>query len=241
MIVQYPGSGIQNPAPRPAMLYKTTGIVFRFTEYGETSIIVNIFTRLFGLQSYIVNGVRTKSAKHTISLYQPLTLLDLVVYHRETANIMRIKEVRCLHAYQNIHLDIRKSTIALFLNEILNKAVKDQSNADSISDFLVRSFVALDQLQGIENFHLVFLIKLSRHLGFGPQITQEVLEGFSVSQAEEQALDFFLSAEYEQHIPLPHAVRKGLLEILLNFYRRHLENLGEVRSVEVLKEILNES
>ena len=114
------------------MLYKTRGIVFRFTKYGETSIIVNIFTEMFGLQSYMVNSVRSKSSKNKIALYQPLTLLDLVVYHRENANILRIKELKCLYPYQTIHRDIRKSAIALFLNEILNKAVKDQSHADEI-------------------------------------------------------------------------------------------------------------
>jgi DNA repair protein RecO (recombination protein O) len=113
------------------MLYKTHGIVFRFTKYGDTSIIVSIFTHLFGLQSYIVNGARSTSSRGIISLYQPLTLLDLVVYHREGAGILRIKEVKCLHAYQFIHQDIRKTTIALFLNEMINKAVKDQSNAHS--------------------------------------------------------------------------------------------------------------
>src|SRR3954469_12504744 len=112
------------------MLHKTRGVVFRFTKYGETSIIVNIFTELFGLQSYIVNGVRSKSAKNKIALFQPLTLLDLVVYHRENANILRIKEVKCLRAYQDLTSDIKKSSIAMFINEILNKAVKDQSHAE---------------------------------------------------------------------------------------------------------------
>src|SRR3954470_20778545 len=106
------------------MLYKTRGVVFRFTKYGETSIIVSIFTELFGLQSYIVNGVRSKSAKNKIALFQPLTILDLVVYHRENANILRIKEVKCLHNYHAIGGDIKKSTIALFVNEMMNKAVK---------------------------------------------------------------------------------------------------------------------
>src|SRR6266704_3704795 len=102
------------------MLHKTNGIVFRLTNYGETSIIVNIFTGAFGLQSYIVNGARGKSKKTIIALYQPLTLLDLVVYHRENASIMRIKDVKCIHPYQNLPHDFRKSAIALFLNEIIN-------------------------------------------------------------------------------------------------------------------------
>ena len=72
------------------MLHKTKGIVFRYVPYGETSIIVNIFTELFGLQGYIVNSVRAKSGKNKIAVYQPLTLLDMVVYHKENAGILRI-------------------------------------------------------------------------------------------------------------------------------------------------------
>lgn len=220
------------------MLHKTRGLVFRFTKYGDTSIIVNIFTHQFGLQSYIVNGARSKSSRGIISLYQPLTLLDLVVYHRENVGIQRIKEVKCLHAYQSIHQDIRKTTIALFLNEMINKAVKDQSNAESIFSFLMNSFIALDQLDGVENFHLQFLIKLSRHLGFGPHASQEVLEGFRVSAEEELALQSLLDTDYGQPLTIAYTVRKNILDLLIAFYHRHIENLGEVRSVDVLKEIL---
>ncbi len=220
------------------MLHKTRGIVFRFTKYGDTSIIVNIFTHQFGLQSYIVNGARSKSARGIISLYQPLTLLELVVYHRENSGIQRIKEVKCLHAYQSIHQDIRKTTIALFLNEMINKAVKDQSNAESIFSFLMNSFIALDQLDVVENFHLQFLIKMSRHLGFGPHAPQEVLEGFRISAEEELALQSLLDTDYGQPLTIAYTVRKNILDLLITFYHRHIENLGEVRSVEVLKEIL---
>ena len=220
------------------MLSKTRGIVFRFTRYGDTSIIVTIFTQAYGLQSYLVNGVRSKSGKGQISLYQPLTLLDLVVYHRENANLMRIKEVRCLHAYQHIHQDINKTTIALFLNEILNKAVKDQSNAEAIFDFLMRSFITLDQLDDVENFHLQFLIQLSRHLGFGAHDVQEVLEGLRISPEEDEALRQLLVCSYDTPPLMSYDSRRNILEVLVTFYHRHIGHMGEIRSVDVLKEIL---
>jgi len=220
------------------MLCKTRGIVFRFTRYGDTSIIVTIFTQAYGLQSYLVNGVRSKSGRGLISLYQPLTLLDLVVYHRENANLMRIKEVRCLHAYQHIHQDINKTTIALFLNEILNKAVKDQSNAEAIFDFLMRSFITLDQLDDVENFHLQFLIQLSRHLGFGANDVQEVLEGIRITTEEDEALRQLLVCSYDAPPPVSYDSRRNLLEVLVTFYHRHIGHMGEIRSVDVLKEIL---
>lgn len=220
------------------MLYKTRGIVFRFTRYGDTSIIVNIFTELFGLQTYLVNGVRSKSARGKISLFQPMTLLDMVVYHRENANILRIKEVRCLHAYRHIHEDMRKTSIALFLSEVLNKVVKDQSNAEIIFDFLMRSFVTLDELDGVENFHLQFLIQLSRHLGFGVHETSEVLGGSNSSIEYDDGLRALLGSGYDEPPPMSYACRKYLLEQLLLFYYRHIDGMTEVRSVDVLSEVL---
>jgi DNA repair protein RecO (recombination protein O) len=221
------------------MLHKTRGVVFRFTKYGETSIIVSIFTELFGLQGYIVNGVRTKSAKNKIALFQPLTLLDLVVYHRENADILRIKEVKCLHAYQTIHNDIRKSAIAMFLNEVINKGVKDQSHANEICEFLIHSLVTLDETTVPENFHLIFLLKLSRYLGFGPQTKEEVLGVWLISKEEEDILEKLITAEYESNVPINYTSRRNLLEALLRFYATHIDNFGEIKSVQVLKEMFN--
>ncbi len=221
------------------MLHKTRGVVFRFTKYGETSIIVSIFTELFGLQSYIVNGVRTKSAKNKIALFQPLTLLDLVVYHRENADILRIKEVKCLHAYQTIHNDIRKSAIAIFLNEVINRGVKDQSHANEICEFLIHSLITLDETKVPENFHLIFLLKLSRYLGFGPQTKEEVLGVWLISEEEEDILANLINAEYNSNITMSYTSRSKLLEALLRFYATHIDNFGEIKSVQVLKEMFN--
>lgn len=220
------------------MLYKTRGIVFRFTKYGETSIIVTIFTERFGLQGYIVNGVRSKSSKNKIALYQPLTLLDLVVYHRENANILRVKEVKCIHLYQGLHTDVRKSAVGMFINEILNKSVKDQSHAEEICRFLIDALTAFDQLPFNANFHLVFLIKLSRYLGFGPHSSQEIFSSWMLSPDELIILDKLLTASWEDSLPITAEARKNLLEAILHFYSNHLENMGEIRSVEVLKEVL---
>lgn len=221
------------------MLFKTRGIVFRFTKYGETSIIVNIFTEQFGLQGYIVNGVRSKSSKNKIALYQPLTLLDLVVYHKENADVMRIKEIRCLHPYQTIHQDIRKSAIAMFLNEVVNKAVREQSQAEEICSFMIDSFIALDQVSSPENFHLIFLLKLSRYLGFGPQSNDEVLDGWLLDHEEEALLKKLLTANYDQVISISYSSRRNVLDALLRFYATHTENFGEIKSVQVLKEMFN--
>ena len=221
------------------MLHKTRGIVFRFTKYGETSIIVNIFTELFGLQAYMINGVRSKSLKSKIALYQPLTLLDLVVYYRENANINRIKEVKCLYPYQSLTVDIKKSTIGMFINEIINKTVRDESHAHEIFDFLYQSVVALDSMpQGYENFHLVFLLKLSRYLGFGAHNLHEVMGVRLADVGVEELLNKFITASYTDQIAINAIQRRALLDLLLKFYQEHIDSMGEIKSIHVLREVM---
>ncbi|MCS6973094.1 MAG: DNA repair protein RecO [Cyclobacteriaceae bacterium] len=217
------------------MLHKTRGVVFRFTKFRETSIIVTIFTELFGLQSYIVNSVR--SAKGKMALFQPLTLLDMVVYHRENANINRIKELKCLHPYETLHRDIRKAAIALFLNEVLNKCIKEESHSAEMYRFIQDSLIGLDNMQEkLENFHLIFLIRLSRQLGFGISSPDDIASEFPGDEESLQLMKELLEGVWTVSMPVHQ--RRKLLNGLLQFYRRHLENMGEIKSVDVLREVL---
>ncbi|MEX1241613.1 MAG: DNA repair protein RecO [Cyclobacteriaceae bacterium] len=220
------------------MIFKTRGIVFRFTKFGETSIIVTIFTEQFGLQSYMVNGVRSKSARNKIALYQPLTLLNLVVYHREHANIERIKEISCLHPYGTLTADVKKSTLAMFINELLNKTVKDESHGGEIFQFLFESLISLDSLQeGYENFHLIFMLKLARHLGFGVFSANEFLSGRVTDSETKSVLNDLLQADYDVPLKINYNQRRKLLDLLLKFYAEHMQHLGEIKSVQVLREL----
>jgi DNA repair protein RecO (recombination protein O) len=222
------------------MLHKTQGVVFRFTKYGETSIIVNIFTALFGVQSYIVNGVRSKSLKSKIALYQPLTLLDLVVYYKENASIKRIKEIKCLHPYQTVTSDVRKSSMAMFIAEILNKTVKEETHAQDLCDFLINSLIILDtQTDRTENFHLIFLIKLSRFLGFGAHQVSEILAMRFTDHAIEKIIDQLLHADYTDVIAMTNGQRREILELFVKFYSDHVETIGELKSLAVLREIIS--
>lgn len=207
--------------------------------FGETSIIASIFTEQFGLQSYMIKGVRTNSRKSRIALFQPLTLLDMVVYHKESGGIMHVKEVKCFHPYQFINADVRKAAIAMFINEVLNRSVKEQSHVQDIFHFIMDSLIHLDELERPENFHLQFLVGLSKHLGFGPNLASEVLGGRMVSDQEEEALQKILKQDYKVDVPLTYEQRKNILSVLLRFYQTHAEGFGELKSVAVLKEVLN--
>ena len=101
------------------MLHKTRGIVFKTTSYSENSVIVQVFTEKFGMQSYMVNGAKKPKAKISLNMLQSLSLLDMVVYYKNTGNVQRIKELKNSPVLQTIPYDIIKSSIALFLNEVL--------------------------------------------------------------------------------------------------------------------------
>lgn len=220
------------------MIHKTRGVVFRFTRYGETSIIVTIFTELFGLQSYMVNGIRSKNAKNRIALYQPLTLLNLVVYHRDSANIERIREASINYPYRTLATDIRKSTLAIFLTELMNKTVREESQTQEMYEFIADSLITLDQMeQGYENFHLIFMMKLARILGFGADRIEEVLTEQVADSETQAALARVLTVGYTSPLHITNLQRRAILDVLLHFYHRHVEHLGEIKSVQVLREI----
>ncbi len=226
------------------MLYKTRGIVLNFIKYRETSIIVRIYTEEFGLTSYIVNGVRSKKSKNKIALFQPLTLLDLVVYNRKNSNLNRISEIKCAAPFAEIPTNIKKSTMALFMTEMLVKTLKGEEGNAQLFDFLYQSILVLEHMHhGYENFHLQFILKLARYLGFAPQSAEEILHqvhGAVAKQTDElQRLDKLLKLSYQEKVEVTNAMRRNLLIKILDFYRLHVDALGEVKSLTVLHAVLN--
>ncbi len=240
------------------MLHKTRGIVFKTTDYGESSVVVQVFTEKFGLQSYMVNGAKKPKAKIGRNMLQPLHLLDMVIYHKESGNVQRIKELKNSPVLQTIPYDVIKSSIILFLNEVLYKAVKQQSADENSFDFVFNSIEWLDHSEdGLTNFHLLFLIKLTRYLGFYPDRTPagsvdyfDLKNGvFSKSKPESvlylspphtQNFAALLKSNFENvaNVKLTNDSRRYLIDKLLDYYALHIEGFGNIRSHEVLEEVL---
>jgi len=240
------------------MLHKTKGIVFHHVQYSETSIIVKIFTEDFGLQSYIVKGIRSKHSKTKLALFQPLNLLDLIVYHRENKSINYLREVKVAFPYHSIPVDMLKRSILLFLDELLVKAVKEESANKSLFDWLYHSLTWLDLSdKNLVNFHLIFTLQLTRMLGFYPKRntdndwrvfdlregnfskkTPEHPEYISGEIAQKLANLLETTLETPANLQLSTAERRQLLDTLLAYYRLHIPSFGELKSVKVLKEIL---
>ncbi len=222
------------------MIHQTSGIVFKVFKYRETSVIAKVFTSRFGLQTYIINGVRSgKKGKGKMALLQPLTLLDLVVSHRENSDIQRLTEMRCSHPYSTIPYDVRKAGISLFLSEILYKCVREEGPSEDLYLFLEQSMLVFDTLEdNFQNFHLQFLVKLSRFLGFGLDSSPGFMLDFT---AEEVPLvGALMEINYGDELVMGRALRRTILGHILDFYRHHVEGLKEIRSLNVLMEIFQE-
>ncbi len=240
------------------MLQKTKGIALKTTNYSESSIVAQIFTESLGLQSYLINGARKPKAKIHINMLQPLHLLDMVVYVKEGNNLQRIKEAHPAPALAQVPLDIKKGAIALFLNEVLYKVLKHQHPDPQLFHFVYQSILWLDQTNlSIQNFHLCFLMKLSRFLGYLPSTTSQthpffdLMEGrftsnlpahsYVLQEPHTSLFHSILSSSYENsaHIAIKHNDRIYVLRQIINFYRLHTENFGIVNSLEILEEIFH--
>lgn len=230
------------------MLHKTRGIALSYIRYRESSIIAKIYTEAFGIQTYIVNGVRSsKSKTNRIALFQPLTLLEMVVYHKSKDDtIHRISELKCYAPFFTIPFDVLKSGLALFMTEILGKTLREEENNEPLFQFIEASVLHLDQTdRHFENFHIQFLMQLAHYLGFGVESIQDLESELkdnhypNTSDAQEHgAAEQLLSGEYGLSIALDRTRRINILEKLIFFYKIHMDNLGEIKSLEVLREVL---
>ncbi len=185
-------------------------------------------------------------SRNKIALFQPLTLLDLVVYHKDTGAIVRISEIKCNTPFQSLPYEFVKSGIALFITEVLSKTLKEETGSPELFDFLYHSMLFLDtQPSQYENFPAQFLLKLARYLGFAPESAKEMMSQIGEvritegTEAEEAALNGLITRNYTQHVSMTGQLRRTILDHVLRFYQLHVENFNELRSVPILRELMN--
>ncbi len=246
----------------PDKLHHTKGIVLRTVKYGETSVIVTLFTELFGIQSYLVNGVRTTSKKGSgkANLFQPASILEMVVYHNELKQLQRIKEFKWDFLYKHILSDVKKNAVALFMIELLTKCLKQPEANPDLFHFVEDALVHLDQAGNAvaANYPLFFALHLPVFFGFRfsdnyseRNLFLDLQEGEFVK--EQPGHPHFLEdkqasvtsqllkvqqPEDLEEIRLNHDFRRNLLFVYETYYRLHIHDFGTMKTLPVLKEIL---
>lgn len=244
------------------MVHNTRGIVLRTVKYGETSVVATIFTHLFGIQSYLINGVRVSSPKgpRNATLLQPGAILDLVVYSNPLRNLQRVKEFRWGYLYRHIFFDVIKNSVSLFMVELLHKCLKQPEPNDELFNFIEDIFIHLDEseLVIVANYPLFFAINLAHFFGF------KIQDGYSERKTILDLQQGFFTDEYPAHnayldgefsaitsqllkvrqpgelsqIRLNQDVRRVLLAAYMSYYAFHVQDFGTMRTIAVLQAIM---
>jgi DNA repair protein RecO (recombination protein O) len=244
------------------MLFSTKGLVTRSVRYGESSLVVTVFTELFGLRSYMVNGVRTSKLKSAFkpAMFQPGALLELVVYEQEGKNLQRIRECKWSVLYTEIFTSLAKNAVSLFIIELLQKCLRQPEPQPELFYFTEDALITLDKSSATAtaNFHLFFILHLSHFLGFrmedGYSEKKNILdlrEGNFVFSAPDhqywlaapfsEFISYFLKAQHPsdtESIYLNREQRRKLLEACLLYYSLHYPDFGVLKSVPVLQAIM---
>lgn len=240
------------------MLTKTVGIVLHTVKYSDTSTIVTAYTQEFGRTSYLVHGRNKKKSNFRAAFFQPFSILEMDVYHTPGKEVQRIKEIQVETPFYSIPYNPVKNAVALFLCEVLYRTLRQTEPDENLFVFLKESLLCLDRCDtSISNFHLVFLIKLARVLGFGPNEDEETTQYFDLMNGvfvstrplhthylpPDMSVDFasLLHAGYDtmQSIPLSRQKRFKLLESLMDYYRLHIPDFHGVQSLAVLQTLFD--
>lgn len=236
-------------------LHNTDGIMLHLSPYGDSSVIAKIYTEKFGIQTYLVNGVRSSKSKNKRVFFQPLSLLQLVVYHRPDKGLQRISNLAFANRFISIPFNITKSTQSIFMAELLYRTIREEEANPALFRFLFDNIVQLDKsLSANPDFHLLFMIKLSAFLGFRPTDNYEehlcfdMKEGcfntknsshlYVIDESTSLLLHQCLNSSSKEP-QLNHKQRTDLLNILLQYYQLHLPDGFRLQSMDILTELFN--
>jgi len=238
------------------MLRKTRGIVLQTIKHTDSGIVSYILTEEFGLLPFIIRGTHSKKSKTRTAYFQPLQLLNMEIYFKESRNMQAIKEVSLLQAFEKIPYDFERNSIAFFIGELLRKTLNEEEPNQKIFDYVRDSILLLDTGENIMNLHIGFLVGLAAYLGIAPsskystensyldmhngQFTSSPpLHGYYLEKDFSQLLDKFSNSSLEncKQISLKGSTRSLFIENILSYYSMHLPGLKKIKSLEVLKDI----
>lgn len=241
------------------MYEKTRGIVLHSLRYGDDSMIVDILTEVRGNVSFLVKIPRSRHAAMKAQLLRPLSILQLEMEYRPNRSLQRLKEIHVEQPFASIPYEPMKGVVALFLGEMLYYSLRNEDKNERLFEFLVQSFAWYDMVEtNYVNFHLAFLIKLTRYLGFWPNCDERG-EGmfFDLHDASFTPIRpqhaFFLGVEEAEWVPrfmkmnymtmskfrMNRTQRNYVTDLLVQYYRVHIPDFPAVRSIEVLRETLS--
>ena len=237
------------------MLKTSEGIIIKTLKYGESSMILDIFSKDQGIKSYIIGGVTKGKSRQKAGRIRILNLVKYVAYEKDNDKLSRIKEIDYNYIYKSIPFDVIKGSIATFLIEVCRKSIRASDSYQEIYNHIVKGMIHLDNLEsGVGHFHIRFLIDLASQLGF--QMTNnydEIHAYFDLAEGAYRSriidhrytLDKKLShylyryISHEPNIAIDKESRLNLLDQIVKYYQYHVPDFGELRSLPILRTLFN--
>tara|TARA_R110000737_G_scaffold60012_1_gene86679 strand:- start:6852 stop:7580 length:729 start_codon:yes stop_codon:yes gene_type:complete len=239
------------------MQVTTKAIVFSAIKYGDTSLIVKAFTASDGIKSYLLRGVlASKKGKLKSAYFQPLTQLEIVANHKNKGTLETIKEAKVSYHYQTLYADMAKNAMTLFLAELLGNSIREEEQNEDLFEYLIASLQWLDMNKDVANFHLYFMLSLTRFLGFYPDVYQIDKPYFDLLEGEFVAVESlnpilrgeniyyfktFLGINFDamHTVKMKKTNRQELLKSLILYFELHLQGFRKPKSLAVLNEVFN--
>lgn len=237
------------------MVVKTKAIVISSIKFQEKSLIVKCFTLSDGLKSYFVrDAFSSRKSNQKIAYFQPFSILEIEAVHKNKGTLESFKEIKLAVPFQTIHNTITKSTIVLFLSEMMHYSIFEEEKNEALFIYLETALLWLDNHDDMANFHLIFLLEATKYLGFYPDNTDvdlpyfEMNEGTftpfvaisSLSEHETRLFKKLLNLKFDSDLKTFHIIeRQLLLKILIDYYSFHLEGFRKPKSLDVLKEVFS--
>lgn len=245
------------------MTHKTKGIILRTVKYGETSIIATVYTELFGIQSYIVKGVRQTSKRSSAKAiyFQPAAMLEMVVYHNELKTLNFIKDYEWAYLFQNVLFDVIHNTVALYIVELLQHSLKQPEANPQLFYMAEDTLKQLDKANTnlTANLPLYYSLHLAAELGFkiqgkfasetpfldlqeGQFVAEKPKHSYLLEDQLARATSELLSVNFYndlENIHFSRDLRKRLLVAYQNYLALHVQDFGEIKTLPVLQQIFS--
>jgi DNA repair protein RecO (recombination protein O) len=239
------------------MLVKTNAIVLSKLKYRDNDLIVKCYTKQRGIVSYLVRGVlKSQKGSSKMVYFQPLSLVLIEEFYKESRSLQNIKEIKLDCLYQTLHTNILKSAIVMFLSEVLSSVLKEEEQNEQLFLYIENTLNCLDHETEFSNFHLLFLLNLTKYLGFCPDnrnttnpyfnLSNGLFESkkdefYSISGENLTLLKLLLGMDFDRlnTIKLNSKERQSFLNMLLLYFELHLGDFKKPNSLQIFNQVFN--
>lgn len=238
-------------------IVSTKAIVLSSLKYSDSSLIVKCYTQEEGIKTYLIKGVlKARKGGIKVAYFQPLTQLKIHANHSRRGALNSIKEVQISYPYTSVYKDIIKQSVVMFLSEMLSYSIKEEERNNSLYEYLETGLIWLDVHDKIANFHLLFLLNLTRFLGFYPDLPEEEAFGFDLLEGSYTGVssgknvisgnNFYqfkkllgINFDSIEKVSFSKQERQLVLKIIIRYYELHLEGFKNPKSLKILETVFS--